>query len=133
VSVDRERIVAEFYEAFNHHDMEVMEEHLAPEVDWSTADGARQRGRGTFRSYWLGAWQTADIRIEPMQMVTTDDGEVHVRVQQVVTASDGKILENKKLEQVFGFVGVFINRIDVIDRDPAPDDEDEDEDGDGDA
>jgi hypothetical protein len=67
-----------------------------------------------------------------MQMVTTADGEVHVRVQQVVTAGDGKILENRKLEQVFGFVGVFINRIDVIDRDPAPDD-DEDEDGDGDA
>ncbi len=44
----------------------------------------------------------------------------------------GKILENKKIEQVFGFDGVFINRIDVIDRDPNPDD-DEDEDGDGDG
>ena len=55
----------------------------------------------------------------------------NVNAAGVVTASDGKVLENKKLEQVFGFNGVFINRIDVIDRDPAPD-EDEDED-DGDA
>ena len=109
-----------------------MEEHLAPEVDWTTADGHRGRGRAAFKSYWQGAWQSAEIRIEPMQMVTTPDGAVHVRAQQVATSPDGKILENKKIEQVFGFDGVFISRIDVIDRDPNPD-TDEDEDGDGDG
>lgn len=133
MSIDREKIVAEFYEAFNHRDMEVMEAHLAPEVDWTTADGGLQRGRSTFRTYWQGAWQATDIRIEPMQMVTAADGSVHVRAQQVVTSPDGKILENKKIEQIFGFDGVFISQIEVIDRDPNPDDEDEDGDGDGDA
>ena len=130
--MDREKIVAEFYEAFNHHDMDSMEAQLAPEVDWTTADGRRERGRAAFRSYWNGARQAGDIRIEPMQMVTSADG-VHVRAQQVATSSDGTILENKKIEQIFGFDGVFISRIDVIDRDPNPDDEDEDGDGDGDA
>ena len=132
MSIDRERIVAEFYEAFGQHDIEGMEANLAPEVDWTTADGRRERGRAAFKTYWQGAWQSAEIRIEPMQMVTTPDGDVHVRAQQVATSRDGKILENKKIEQVFGFDGVFINRIDVIDRDPNPDD-DEDEDGDGDG
>lgn len=134
MSIDRERIVAEFYRAFGQHDIEGMEENLAPEVEWTTVDGRRERGRAAFRSYWEGAWQAAEIRIEPMQMVTTADGKVHVRAQQVVTAPGDRILENKKIEQIFGFDGVFIDRIDVIDRDPNPDDdEDEDGDGDGDA
>lgn len=132
MNIDREKIVAEFYEAFGQHDIEGMEANLAPEVEWETADGRRERGREAFRAYWEGAWKTAEIRIEPMQMVTTPDGAVHVRAQQVVASPDGRILENKKMEQIFRFEGVFIDRIDVIDRDPNPDD-DEDEDGDGDG
>lgn len=127
MSIDLQEVVAEFYEAFNQRDIEGMEVHLAPEVEWPTADGARERGRAAFKSYWEGAWAKADIRIEPMQMETVGD-EVHVRVQQVATSPAGAILENKKLEHVFGFEGAFIARIEAVDRDPNPDEDEEDDD-----
>ena len=60
MSIDRESIVAEFYEAFGQHDIEGMEANLAPEVDWTTADGRRERGRAAFKTYWQGAWQSAE-------------------------------------------------------------------------
>jgi len=132
VSIDRERIVAEFYEAFNQHDIEGVEVHLAPDIDWTTAEGGRERGRAAFRTYWTGAWRDGNVRIEPTQMVTTGDGKVHARAQQVATGPGGKIVDNRVIEQIFGFDGVFISRIDVIDQDPNPDDE-EDGDGDGDG
>ncbi len=127
MTVNKEEVVAEFYEAFNQHDIEGMEVHLAPEVHWTTAEGGRERGRAAFKSYWQGAWANGDVRIEPMQMETLGD-KVHVRAQQVVTSAARAVLENKKIEQIFSFAGAFISDIQVIDRDPNPDTDEEDED-----
>ena len=128
MTVNREEIVAAFYEAFNQHDIEGAEVHLAPEVHWSTAEGGAASGRAAFRTYWQGTWAKGDVRIEPMQMETLGD-KVHVRVQQVATGMGGNVVENKKVEQIFGFTGAFISSIETIDRDPNPDtDEEDDED-----
>ncbi len=54
MSIDRERIVAEFYEAFGQHDIEGMEANLAPEVDWTAADGRRERGRAGVQDVLAG-------------------------------------------------------------------------------
>ena len=127
MTVNKQEVVAEFYEAFNQHDMEGMEVHLAPEVHWTTAEGGHAHGRSAFRTYWQGAWAKNEIRIEPMQMETIG-GRVHVRVQQVATAPGGAVLDNRRLEHIFSFDGAFISRIEAIDRDPNPDnDEDEDD------
>lgn len=127
MTVNKQEVVAEFYEAFNQHDIEGIEVHLAPEVHWTTAEGARERGRAAFQTYWQGAWAKNEIRIEPLQMETLGD-KVHVRAQQVVTSPSGAVIENKMIEQIFGFVGVFISDIQVIEHDPNPDDDDEDDD-----
>jgi ketosteroid isomerase-like protein len=127
VTVNREEIVAEFYEAFNQHDIEGIEVHLAPDVQWVTADGGSAHGRAAFKTYWQGTWAKGDVRIEPMQMETLGD-KVHVRVQQVATGMGGNVLENKKVEQVFGFTGAFISTIETIDRDPNPDTDEDEED-----
>jgi ketosteroid isomerase-like protein len=127
MTVNKEEVVAEFYEAFNQHDIEGMEVHLAPEVHWTTAEGARERGRRAFKTYWQGAWAKGEVRIAPMQMETLGD-KVHVRAQQVVSTAAGAVLENKRIEQIFGFTGAFISDIQVIDRDPNPDADEEDED-----
>ena len=127
MSVNREEVVAAYYEAFNQHDIEAVEVHLAPDLAWVTADGGRAHGRAAFRTYWQGTWAKGDVRIEPMQMQTLGD-TVHVRVQQVSMGMDGAVLENKKVEQVFGFAGAFISSIETIDRDPNPDTDEDDED-----
>jgi hypothetical protein len=133
VSIDKEQIIADLYNSFNARDIDGVLENLAPEVDWPNGmTGGREHGRAAVRRYWENQWKEINPRVEPMQMETTPDGKVHVRVQQVVTGLDGAILQNKKLEHVFTFDGPFVSRMDIIDRDPHPDD-DEDEDGDGDG
>jgi ketosteroid isomerase-like protein len=127
VSINREEIVAEYYEAFNQHDIEGVEVHLAPDLHWVTADGDSAHGRAAFRTYWQGTWTKGDVRIEPMQMETLGD-KVHVRVQQVATGMGGDVIGNKKVEQIFAFTGPFISSIETIDRDPNPDTDEDDED-----
>ena len=46
MSVNRQEIVAEFYAAFNQHDIEGMEVHLAPDVQWVTAEGGSSNASG---------------------------------------------------------------------------------------
>ena len=131
MTVTHQEVVAEFYRAFNRRDLDSAEENLAPEFAWTNLEGGQERGRAAFRAYWLSTWAKNDVRIEPIDMQVVGD-KVHARVQQVVTAPGGVILDNRKMENIFGFDGVFIASIVVIDRDPNPDADDEDEDEDGD-
>ncbi len=130
MSVNHQEVVAEFYQAFNQRDLDSAEERLAPEFAWVNLEGKPERGRAAFKAYWLSTWAKNDARIEPIDMQAVGD-KVHVRVQQVVTAPGGVILDNRKMENIFSFDGAFISGIAVIDRDPNPDADDEDEDGDG--
>ena len=58
VSIDRQQIVADIYEALNRHDMEVMHEHLAPEVDWANGiDGGREHSRAGVQGLLGETWK----------------------------------------------------------------------------
>ena len=67
-------------------------------------------------------------RVEPLRIDIAPDGKAHVRVHQFVTAKDGTVLQDKKIEHVYTFDGPFVARMDIVDRDPHPEDDEDDDD-----
>jgi hypothetical protein len=61
-----------------------------------------------------------------MRIDVAPDGSAHVRVDQLVTALDGKVLVNRQVEQVFEFEGPFIKRMTTVEL-PQEDDDEEDD------
>ena len=105
------------YRAFNERDIDAAVEHLAPGVDWPNAvTGGRVHGRDAVRAYWQKQWQEIDPTLEPMRIDVAPDGKAHVRVDQLVRALDGEILQNRKVEHVYKFDGPFISRMTIIGR-----------------
>lgn len=129
MSADRGQTIAAIYDAFNARDIDGVLAHLAPEVDWpNSTTGGREHGRAAVKAYWEKQWREIDPRVEPLRIDIGSDGKAHVRVHQFVTAKDGSVLEDKKIEHVYSFDGPFVSRMDIVNRDPHPeDDEDEDE------
>lgn len=132
MTTDHHDVLMGMYSAFNDRDIEEAIEFLAPEVDWpNAATGGRVHGRAAVRAYWEKQWQEIDPRVEPLQIDTDADGKVHVRVHQFVRALDGAILEDRKIEHIFTFDGVFVSQMTIIETDPDPDTDEDDDDSDG--
>jgi len=127
MTFDERAIIATIYKAFNARDIDGVLNHLAPDVDWPNGmTGGREHGRAAVKSYWEKQWREIDPRVEPLRVDITPDGKAHVRVHQFVTAKDGAVLEDKKIEHVFSFDGPFVSRMDIVDRDPHPEDDEDD-------
>ena len=124
----RRAALMDMYRAFNARDAEAATSRMTPDVDWpnGTTDG-RVCGPSAVRRYWENQWREMDPRVEPLKVDFDDAGDAHVRVHQLVRSRDGAILEDRKIEHIFGFEGPFISRMTVVDRDPEPDDDEEDE------
>lgn len=126
--VDRAEMLKEMYRAFNARDIDGVLAHLHPDVDWANGmTGGREHGRAAVRRYWEREWQTIDPRVEPLAIDVDPSGVAHVRVHQLVKAPDGAIVQDRRLEHVYGFDGAFVKRMDILDTGAdGSDDEDDD-------
>ena len=126
VTADRRETLMELYRAFNLRDIDAVLARLAPGVDWPNGwEGGRVHGREAVRTYWTRQWAEIDPRVEPLEIVAADDGKVHVRVDQLIRALDGKVIDNKQIEHVYEFDGHFIRRMTIVDAAKPEDDEDD--------
>jgi SnoaL-like domain len=126
LAADHRETLMNLYRAFNQRDIDAVLEHLAPGVDWPNGwEGGRVHGRGAVRDYWTRQWAAINPRVEPLDISTAADGKVHVRVDQLIRALDGKILDNKQIEHVYEFEGPFITRMTIVDAAEPADDEDD--------
>lgn len=127
MTVDKDQTIAAIYNAFNARDIDGVLNHLAPDVDWPNGmTGGREHGRAAVKSYWEKQWKEIDPRVEPLRIDIAPDGKAHVRVHQFVTAKDGAVLQDKKIEHVYSFDGPFVSRMDINDADPHPEDDGDD-------
>ena len=128
MTVDRAEMLKEMYRAFNTRDIDGALAHLHPDVDWTDGlTGSRLHGRAAVRRTWEKQWQTLDRRAEPLAIDVDPSGDTaRVRVHRLVTSRDGTILDNRRVEHVYGFDGAFVKHMDILDAGTDEDDEDED-------
>jgi len=102
------------YERFNARDMEGVLASLHGDVMWANGqDGGHVHGREGVRSYWTRQWAMIDPRVEPMGFSTGPDGEIVVRIHQIVRALAGSLLADKIVGHVFRIEDGLIRRFDI--------------------
>ena len=112
---ERRGMLEQVYRAFNDRDLDAALEHLAPGVEWpNERTGATLHSRDALRGYWQTWWAEENPTLEPMRIHFTKDGGARVLVDELISAKDGKILQNRRVDHVFAFDGAFISRMTIV-------------------
>ena len=91
MSDDVERL-RQVYAIFNSRDIERVLAAMHPDVLWANGmEGGHVHGRDEVRSYWKRQWALIDPHVEPVKILPNGEGEVVVKVHQVVRDPRGNL------------------------------------------
>jgi len=92
------------YRAFNSRQIDAILPSLHSEVVWPNGmEGGDMQGHAAIREYWTRQWSQINPVVEPVDLVTLDDGTVRVGVHQVVHSLDGQLLIDQKVFHTYHF------------------------------
>jgi len=110
------KLVRRVYALFNGRDIETVLAAMHPEVVWANGmEGGHVHGREEVRSYWTRQWAIIDPHVEPVEISPNGNGEVIVKVHQVVRDTAGNLLTDKLVIHVFQMRDGLIGRFDIRD------------------
>jgi len=104
------------YALFNGRDIESVLAAMHPDVVWANGmEGGHVHGRDEVRSYWKRQWAIIDPHVEPVEISPNGEGEVAVKVHQVVHDLMGNLLADRLVIHVFQIRNGLIQRFDIGD------------------
>ena len=104
------------YALFNARDIENVLAAMHPDVVWANGmEGGHVHGRDEVRSYWKRQWAIIDPHVEPVEISPNGEGEVVVKVHQVVRDPKGNLLADRVVIHVFQIKNGLIQRFDIRD------------------
>jgi hypothetical protein len=104
------------YALFNARDIENVLAAMHPDVVWANGmEGGHVHGRDEVRSYWKRQWAIIDPHVEPVEISSNAEGEVVVKVHQVVRDPKGNLLADRVVIHVFQIQNGLIQRFDIRD------------------
>ena len=111
-------VLTALYKAFNARDVDAVLAMLTPDVDWPNGwEGGRLTGHEAVRDYWDRQWVEIDPHVDPTSITSRPDGEVEVRVHQVVHDRHGTLLGDDEILHIYTFQGSLIRRMVIAKRD----------------
>ena len=60
-------------------------------------------GHDEVRAYWLRQWQQIVPTVEPLSFETRPDGQIAIKVHQVIKDLDDQVLSDEQLNHVYIF------------------------------
>ena len=113
---DDVELLRRVYELFNRREIERVLTALHPDVVWANGmEGGHVHGRDGVRSYWKRQWAIIDPHVEPVDISPNGEGEVVVKVHQVVRNPKGELLADRLVMHVFQMQNGLIQRFDIRD------------------
>ena len=104
------------YALFNGRDIESVLAAMHPDVVWANGmEGGHVHGRDEVRSYWKHQWAIIDPHVEPVDISSSGEGEVVVKVHQVARDLKGNLLADRLVMHVFQMRSGLIQRFDIRD------------------
>ena len=104
------------YALFNARDIENVLAAMHLDVVWANGmEGGHVHGRDEVRSYWKRQWAIIDPYVEPVEISSNGEGEVVVKVHQVVRDPKGNLLADRVVIHVFQIQNGLIQRFDIRD------------------
>jgi ketosteroid isomerase-like protein len=113
---DDVELLRRVYALFNAREIESVLAAMHPDVVWANGmEGGHVHGRDDVRSYWQRQWAIIDPHVEPIEISSKGEGEVVVKVHQVVRDPMGNLLADKLVMHVFQMRDGLIQRFDIRD------------------
>ncbi len=113
---DNAEFVRRVYALLNGRDVESVLAAMHPEVIWANGmEGGHVHGRDEVRSYWQRRWAIIDPYVEPLEILPNGEGEVVVKVHQVMRDLNGKLRAERLVTHVFQTRNGLILRFDIRD------------------
>jgi hypothetical protein len=87
---------------------------LHPEVEWPNGwEGGYLHGRRGVREYWERQWKQISPQVTPLGIHVEEDGQLTVRVRQVVHDRAGALLSDIELEHVYRTRDGLFDRMEI--------------------
>jgi ketosteroid isomerase-like protein len=113
---DDVELIRRVYELFNRREIERVLAAMHPDVVWANGmEGGHVHGRDGVRSYWQRQWAILDPHVEPVEISPAGEGEVVVKVHQVVRDIKGNLLADRMVIHVFRVQNGLIERFNIRD------------------
>jgi hypothetical protein len=113
---DDVELLKRVYDLFNSRDIERVLAAIHPDVIWANGmEGGYVHGREEVCSYWKRQWAIIDPHVEPVEISIKGEGEVVVKVHQVVREPKGNLLADRLVMHVFQIQNGLIQRFDLRD------------------
>ena len=113
---DDVKFLRRVYALFNARDIDNVLAAMHPDVVWANGmEGGHVHGRDEVRSYWKRQWAIIDPHVEPVEISSNGEGEVVVKVHQVVRDPKGNLLADRIVIHVFQIQNGLIQRFDIRD------------------
>jgi ketosteroid isomerase-like protein len=114
VADQQQEEIRRLYDAFNRRDIDAVLETLAEDVVWANGwEGGHIEGRTAVREYWARQFEVIHPRVEPEEIMRTDDGRVAVSVHQVVRSVEGDLIGDQRVTHLFTFQRGKITQFDI--------------------
>lgn len=114
MTLDREAMVSDLWDALNRRDREAAAALLHPNVDYANLiDGGRCLGREAVLDYWRRASAGMKYEATPLAYETRPDGRLAVTIQHTVRRLDGRLWTEGSILHLFTFSDGLISRMDA--------------------
>ena len=108
------------YAAFNARDLDAAVALMTSDVHWPRAfKGGFIRGPETIRAYWTEQWSKIDPHVEPVAFHPETDGQILVKVHQVVRDLTGTVLSDEHVGHRFTLKEGLIQGMEIALLSPA--------------
>jgi len=102
------------YAAFNTRDIDAALTLMTSDVHWPRAfKGGFVCGSEEVRAYWTEQWSEIDAHVEPVAFHGEDDGQIVVKVHQVVRDLTGTILADEYVGHHFTIENGLIQAMEI--------------------
>lgn len=114
--MDYQPMLRQLYQDFNARRIDAVLAHLHPDVAWPNGwEGGYVTGHDEVRAYWVRQWAQIDPSVEPVSFATRPDGQIAIRVHQVIHDVTGQLLSDDTLTHVYSVADEKV-RMMVIER-----------------
>ena len=101
---------------FNGREINSVLAAMHPDIVWANGmEGGHVHGRDEVRSYWNRQWAIIDPHVESVEISPNGNGQVAVKVHQVVRDLKGDLVADKLVTHVFQMRNGLIQRFDICD------------------
>ncbi|GAB3742935.1 nuclear transport factor 2 family protein [Spirosoma lituiforme] len=112
--MDYQPIFRQLYQDFNARRHQAVLAHMHPDVQWPKAfEGGYVRGYDEISAYWTRQWTEINPIVTPIDITLGQPGTIEVKLHQLVTDWQGKVLFDGLVKHVYTLQGELIERMDI--------------------